>query len=178
MVGRPNQDERRMMKSLALLATALTLSAGAAQAEDIPTLPETKAQVVTCLGAMDQDGGTTWNQCMEMLFAPCADREVATQAHLDCLLKERDDWLIGVEREQERTAAAITPQGQNDLRNIMSQWRGYVRNKCATAASQNTGIKADVAQAGCEMSEMALVTDELMSCVAGRSLSPYCIPQE
>ena len=164
------------MKRLAILAASFCISGATfALADDIPQLPENKAKVVACLDTLDVDGGTTWDQCMGLLFEPCAEHEVGGEDHLACLLADRDTWLTGLEREQARTAAMITAQGKNDLDQIMAQWRGYVRNKCANVGANNASTGADAAQAGCEMAELASVVGELTACSDQRSILPYCV---
>ncbi len=139
-------------------------------------LPEDQAAVVACIGALDQ--GAEWGQCMAALFEPCASHEIQSEDHLGCLMSERGDWLDTIEVQQTDLSGRLTDRGATELGDLMSQWRGYVANKCSSVGANFTGTGAEVAQAGCEITEMAALVGELISCREGRSIAPYCVLQE
>lgn len=151
----------------------LVLSAVPVWAEE---LPAEQASVVACFASLDQGG--QWEECMEELFLPCVDHEVATEPHLACLMGERDAWLNTIEHQETSVAGKLTDQGATELGDLMAQWRGYVADKCAGVGAQYSGTGAETAQAGCEISEMVALVDELMSCSKGESIAPYCVKQE
>ena len=162
--------------ALAFMLAAMPIKVSAA--DGIPELSPERQTVVGCLGEMDVENGSTWGQCMEMLFQPCAAKDVGSEDHLQCLLAEREAWFDGIEHEHERVVGMITAKGGTELTQIMSQWYGYVGKKCASVGANNVGTKAEVAQTGCEIAEIASVVSELVSCSQLRSKSPYCVIKE
>lgn len=139
-------------------------------------IPQAKRVVLTCLDGMETE--TTWGQCLDILFEPCAVHAVGSKDHVGCLFKERQDWRLVMEEEQVRVLKELTPGGAADLAQIMSQWFGYVGQKCGGVAEEKADISADAAQLGCEISEIVGVTAEFSTCRSGNSTAPYCIIQE
>ena len=152
------------------------LALGAAAPVWAEALPDNHAAVVACLSGMDQGG--TWERCMEELFSPCAEHGVASDAHLACLMSEREGWLSTVEVQQAAVTAELTTKGAMELGQVMGHWFGFVANKCNGVGAQFSGTGAEAAYVGCEISEMAGLIVELQACQGGRSTAQYCVKAE
>ncbi len=155
------------MKSLLLAATLL---ASPAAAQDLP-IAEDKLVVLACLEKMEIS--TSWPQCLDLMFAPCADEVPGTDTHATCLTGVRDEWKGTVQNLQEEVMAVTTTNGANQLLNLIVIWTDYVAQKCEEVAQSRTE-GADSARLGCEVSELAGLTDEFAACLEGRSTAEYC----
>lgn len=137
------------------------------QAEITPA----QGQVLSCLEALDQ--GTSWNQCLNLIFAPCADHTVGAAAHLDCLRGEQAEWENAMDDQRLALLRVLTPTGAADLGRALGQWVPYVTEKCETIAASRPAAP-DAARLGCQITETVGVTGEFVACREGRSLVPYC----
>ena len=154
------------MKYLALIA-ALAVSPAIAETP----LAQDKILVLACLENMEQ--GTTWPQCVELMFQRCVSHEVGTDAHAACLSEVREDWSGTVKDLQGQVIEAVTSSGSSELLDLMGQWTGYVVQKCQEVADTKT-TGAQSARLGCEVSELAGLSGELAACLEGRSSAGYC----
>ncbi|WP_281856247.1 hypothetical protein [Litoreibacter halocynthiae] len=154
------------MKYLPLIA-ALTTTPAMAQ----DTIAQDKVLVLACLETME--AGTTWPQCVELMFQPCVSHEVGTAAHATCLGGVREEWSGTVKTLQDEVIEAVTSEGSSELLDLMGQWTGYVVQKCQdVAVSKPDG--AESARLGCEISELAGLSGEFAACLEGRSSAGYC----
>ncbi|RLJ60336.1 hypothetical protein BCF46_0534 [Litoreibacter meonggei] len=154
------------MKYLPLIAA---LAATPAMAQD--TIAQDKVLVLACLETME--AGTTWPQCVELMFQPCVSHEVGTDAHATCLGGVREEWSGTVKTLQDEVIDAVTTSGSSQLLDLLGQWTSYVVQKCQeVAASKQEG--AESARLGCEISEFAGLSGEFAACLEGRSKAGYC----
>ena len=159
-----------MFKQLLTAATASLVLTTGAQARDIE-IAEDKVLVMGCLEQLEQT--TTWGQCVQLMFAPCADEVVATDAHAACLSDIRDEWVGTVDVLQGTLLEAVTPKSRIEILDLLSQWNSYVDQRCtAVAADKQTGKLS--ARLGCEVSEIAGLSGEFAACLEGRSTAEYC----
>jgi len=121
---------------------------------------------------------TEWGQCLGLMFGACEGKEVGGAAHLGCLTEEYQGWQIAMAGEREALVEVLTATGASELTVLMGQWFGYVAQKCSAVAAQKDASVAQVAQLGCEISEIAGVTAEFVACRQRRSTAPYCVIQE
>jgi len=160
------------MKRL-MLAAALALPVPALAA---PQVTGHQANVVSCLEQMEN--GTTWGQCVNLMFSPCATLEVGSDDHVACLTTQRDTWRDTKDQLQRDLIPLLTVAGGTEMVNLMGQWSGYVGQKCADVGRQNASTGADAAILGCEISELAGITVEFAACVDQISTAPYCIHED
>lgn len=159
----------KVKSTLLTAAAALSLTAPAA-AQDLP-IAEDKLVVLACLENMEIT--TSWPQCLDLMFEPCAEEAPGTEAHATCLSGIRDDWSGTVQQLQEQVMAVVTTNGANQLLNLIVIWTDYVAQKCEEVA-QSRPNGAESARLGCEVSELAGLTDEFAACLEGRSTADYC----
>ncbi|MEM9582515.1 MAG: hypothetical protein AAGA08_05305 [Pseudomonadota bacterium] len=152
------------------LAFATLLLASPAAAQDLP-IAEDKVVVLACLEQMEIT--TTWPQCLGLMFERCADEAPGSEAHATCLTGIRDEWSGSVKVLQEEVMSVVTTNGANQLLNLIVIWSDYVTQKCEEVA-QSRPEGADSARLGCEVSELAGLTDEFAACLEGRSTAEYC----
>ena len=156
------------------LAFATLLLASPAVAEDLP-IAEDKLVVLACLEQMEIT--TTWPQCINLMFEPCADEGPGSDAHATCLTSIRDDWRGSVKVLQDEVMSRVTTEGANQVLNLIVIWSDFVTQKCEQVAQSRPG-GADSARLGCEVSELAGLTDEFAACLEGRSTAEYCVFKE
>ncbi len=132
--------------------------------------------VLQCLSLMETE--TTWPQCRTMIFKPCQDHTVGSDDHLGCLETEKTGWQTAMDTRRELLDQKLTANGSAMLADLLGRWFGYVANKCQAVAEAKSGISADAAFAGCEVSEMAGISSDFETCLKGNSTSPYCIHKE
>jgi hypothetical protein len=147
-------------------AILLILSATPASAAD-------GKAVFDCLGEVG--ASTTWEQCLGAMFEPCEDLSVGGDAHLTCLSRERDDWLDRLQTDQADVMEILAPKGAAELEGLLSAWPTYVQSKCASVADSRAHISYRAAYLGCEITEAALIANELRACQSGMSIEDYCI---
>jgi len=165
----------RFLTSL-MAALVLALAAPTLAHAETDTIPPARTQVLDCVATLDRD--SSWPECLRLIFAPCAGLPVGSEPHIGCLASERRDWRAVMDGEQTGLMMALTTTASTELTGVMSQWYGYVGQKCGEVAADKADISADAAQLGCEISEIVGVTAEFAACRAGRSTAPYCILQE
>jgi hypothetical protein len=150
---------------------SLIFALAAAPAFAQTTIAEDKVLVLACLENLEQ--GTTWPQCVELMFQPCVSREVGTEAHTACLGGVREEWSGTVKILQDEVMDAVTTGGTSELVDLLGQWTGYVVQKCQqVAVSKPDGEES--ARLGCEISELAGLSGEFAACLEGRSSAGYC----
>jgi hypothetical protein len=163
--------------TLAAALAALTFSASAptqAQASE-PLIAEDKLLVLGCLEQIEQ--GTTWGQCVNLMFAPCAAETPGTDGHVACLTGVRGEWSETVRNLQAKVLDVVTIGGQSQIVDLMDLWSKFVVQKCnEVALARSTG--AESARLGCEVSEFAGLADEFAACLEGRSTADYCTLKE
>jgi hypothetical protein len=160
------------MKRL-ILAAALVMPTGLTAA---PGLSDHQSGVVSCLEQMEN--GTTWAQCVNLMFSPCADQEVGSAGHVACLTGQRDAWRDSKELLQRELIPVLTVAGGTEMVNLMGQWTGYVGQKCAAVGLANESTGSEAATLGCEVSEYAGITVEFAACYDKISTAPYCVHEE
>ncbi len=152
------------------LAIATMLLAAPATAQDLPVAQD-KLVVLACLEQMEIT--TTWPQCLGLMFEPCAEEVPGSDGHAACLTGVRDEWRGSAKVLQEELMTKVTTNGANQLLNLIVIWSDYVTQKCEEVAQSRPG-GADSARLGCEVSELAGLTDEFAACLEGRSTAEYC----
>jgi hypothetical protein len=140
------------------------------------TVPEDKILVLACFENLEES--TTWEQCVGLMFQPCAGEDVGTKAHVACLEGEQDSWRGTLDTLQADVFDAISTQGATELTDVMGQWTGYVGQKCEEAAASRDGDAASSARLGCQISEIAGLSGEFAACLEGRSTAQYCTYKE
>lgn len=150
-----------------LLALALS---SPAQARDI-AIAEDKTLVLGCLEALDN--GTTWPQCVSLMFQPCNDATPGSAPHAACLEGVREEWAGVMRVLQDEVLEAVSPQSKTEVIDLLGLWTAYVVQKCTeVAAAKPTGTES--ARLGCEVSELAGLSGEFAACLEGRSTADYC----
>ena len=123
---------------------------------------------------MQMEITTTWPQCLGLMFEPSAAEVPGSDAHATCLTGLRDDWRGSVSVLQEEVMEKVTTEGANQVLNLIVEiWSDYVTQKCEEVA-QSRPDGPDSARLGCEVSELAGLTDEFAACLEGRSTAEYC----
>ncbi len=170
---------KQIIAAALLLATALATLPGIAQqvaqtdAEtEAESVPEDQILVLACLENIEQS--TTWGQCLNLMFQPCAQQEVGSDGHANCLRSERTRWRATMENLQEQVFDVITVSGGSELAGVMGQWTGYVAQKCQEVAATRAETGPESARLGCEITEFVGLTGEFAACLEGRSNAPYC----
>lgn len=128
--------------------------------------------VLACLENLEQ--GTTWGQCLNLIFQPCVSHEVGSDGHVTCLTTERGVWRAAMDTLQSQVFDALTPAGGSELAGVMGQWTGYMAQKCQEVAASKPESGAASARLGCEITELVGLTGEFAACLEGRSAAPYC----
>lgn len=161
----------RIAAACLMLAAGLSGIPGAAQQTAEP-IPEDQILVMACLENIEQS--TTWGQCLNLMFQPCAAEEVGSDGHAACLKSERTRWRSTMENLQEQVFDTITVSGGSELAGVMGQWTGYVGQKCQEVAATRADTGALSARLGCEITEFVGLSGEFAACLEGRSNAPYC----
>jgi len=155
---------RLMMVLLALPAASL--------AQDTPA----RGDILSCVAAMETDAD--WAVCRTRMFAGCADHPAGSSPHVACLTDDRAGWQEVLDGTTTDVTGILTAEGATELAQLLTQWFGYVGQKCAAVGASRAEISEEAAILGCEISEIVGLTAELQSCRAGSSTSPYCIRKE
>ena len=139
-----------------------------------PAVAEASVQdeVLECLANIGS--GTDWNTCLKAMFAPCAMEKIGSDPHLECLSTERADWRAAKNSAEASIVDDLTNAGMEELSGLMLAWPKFVDNKCTAVAEGRADISYDAAQIGCQIAEIALMTNELTACAEGRSVEDYC----
>ena len=162
-VRRPGVPRKWRSGALAIAFAALASAANAQDGRDV------------IYGCLDNIGlSTTWAQCVNAMFSPCAGEELGTEAHAACLNGLYSTWFDGLESEVAATMQKLPQYGQEELTGILSAWYGFASTKCSEIAAGREGSAAQSAELGCQISETALLSNELRRCRAGRSQEAYC----
>lgn len=153
------------------VCTLALLAAGGASAEALST---GQSEVIACLGAMGQS--TSWAECTEQMFAPCAGHSVASQGHLSCLATEKTAWRAGLDAQLDSLTPQLTEAAAKDLVQLMGSWVAFVGQKCeGVAAERSEPAAAEAARSGCEISEIAGALTQITACAEGQSDAAYCV---
>ena len=134
---------------------------------------EQEDQVFTCLGSMGTT--TTWGQCLNQLFQPCAGETLGSEGHVACLDVLYERRFQDLERDVEATMEILPQAGKADLKGLLSAWHKFSGEKCAGVAAGREGTEASAAELGCHISESVLFSHELRRCQAGLSEEIYCV---
>ena len=128
--------------------------------------------VLSCFEGIGAE--TEWNQCLNLMFAPCAAEDVGSEGHLGCLAEEREEWRLAKLSVEKDVLDRLTEDGMAELSGLMLAWPKFVEDKCNAVAESRAQISADAANLGCQISELALLTNEMTACLDGRSREDYC----
>ena len=158
------------MKKL-LIAAAFCVLGCAVQAQS--SLPKEHINAMACLENME--ASTTWNQCLGLIFKPCSEDVVGSEAHVSCLQRQRKDWNGSMQLLQSDVTDAITLKSAEDLAKILSGWINYVSQKCQAGADPTGNPAVAVKQLGCQITEIVGLTGEYAACLEGRSTAEYCV---
>ncbi|MEM9434808.1 MAG: hypothetical protein AAGA12_12870 [Pseudomonadota bacterium] len=159
------------ISAVVVLGAGVTTGPGLAQ-----VLSEDKVLVLTCLERMDaEENPTSWGQCLNQIFAPCAAEQVGAEPHLQCLEEQRMSWRSVSEDLLEEVFGAITQEGSAELATLLGPWTGYVVQKCETVAKERAATSAEAGRLGCEITEIVGLSGEYVACLEGRSAAPYCV---
>lgn len=139
-------------------------------------IDDEKVLVLACLERMED--GTTWSQCLNLMFQPCVGETVGSEGHVACLTTERVAWGKVAETLQLEVSGAITAKGNTELAEILGSWTGIIVQNCAEIAAAKSATGADSARLGCEISEVVGLSGELAACLEGRSAAEYCTFKE
>ncbi len=129
-------------------------------------------QVLNCLAEVG--ARTDWNTCLNTMFAPCAGQEIGSEGHLTCLKTEREDWRLAKSAAEGALVDRLSKAGMQELSGLMLAWPKFVDTKCTAVAEGRADISYDAAQLGCQIAEIALMTNEFTACVEERSVEDYC----
>lgn len=154
-----------MKRWIWVLAATGTLTAPA-QAET------TQDDVLACFAQMNET--TDWNTCLNTMFAPCAGQAIGSEPHLECLIGQSNGWRAAQQNAETEVLGKLTAAGAETLGGLLSAWPKFVEEKCSGVAQGRAGISFEAALIGCQISEYALMTNELTNCLAGRSVEEYC----
>ena len=108
------------------------------------------------------------------MFAPCADQDVGSEGHLACLSAERESWRFAKLAAKKDVIDRLTEDGMAELSGLMLAWPEFVQDKCNAVGDARASISREAADLGCQVSEYALLTNEMTACLAGRSTEEYC----
>lgn len=150
-----------------LVISAIIFATTVARAET------TQDTVLACFA--DMGASSDWNQCLNTMFAPCATEDVGSDTHLTCLAGQRDDWQTTKFSTETQLLDRLSEPGMEELSGLMLAWPKFVEDKCAAVAESRATISYDAAELGCEISELALLTNEMRACLDGRSSEEYCL---
>ena len=128
--------------------------------------------VLTCFERIGSE--TEWTQCLDIMFAPCAELELGSDGHVGCLAQQRDNWRIAKIEAEGNVLARLTDDGIAELSGLMIAWPKFVEDKCNAVAETRAAISFEAAAIGCQISELALMTNEMTACLDGRSTEVYC----
>ncbi|MGR3513243.1 MAG: hypothetical protein ACU0GG_10790 [Paracoccaceae bacterium] len=128
--------------------------------------------VLQCFEGIGAD--TEWNQCLTIMFAPCAGEEVGSEGHLTCLSAERENWRVAKLAAEKDVIDRLTGDGMAELSGLMLAWPEFVEDKCNAVGEARANISRDAADLGCQISEYALLTNEMTACLSGTSTEEYC----
>ena len=128
--------------------------------------------VLDCLAEVGTS--TDWNTCLNTMFAPCAEAEIGSDEHLACLKTEREDWRLAKSTAEGALVDRLSNAGMQELSGLMLAWPKFVDTKCTAVAEGRADISYDAAQLGCQIAEIALMTNEFTACVEERSVEDYC----
>lgn len=156
----------RLVNWVLLVISAIILSTVLARAE------AQQDAVLACFA--DMESGTGWDSCLETMFAPCASDEVGSKSHLDCLTRERENWRAAKVEAEGGVLSRLTEEGMAELSGLMIAWPKFVEDKCNAVAETRAAISYDAAALGCQISELALLTNEMNACLNGASSEEYC----
>lgn len=129
-------------------------------------------QVLSCLAKVGTS--TDWNTCLNTMFAPCAGMDVGADDHLACLTQQRADWRTSKIRAESGVVKTLSDAGMEELSGVMLAWPKFVDQKCKAVAESRADISYEAAQIGCQIAEIALMTNEMTACAEGRSVEEYC----
>ncbi len=156
----------RIVNWVLLVVSAIIVSTVMARAE------AQQDAVLDCFSEME--GGVSWATCLETMFAPCADLEVGSEAHIGCLSEERGNWRAAKVDAEGSLLARLSEEGMTELSGLMLAWPKFVEDKCKAVAETRAAISFEAAELGCQISELALLTNEMTACLDGRSAEAYC----
>ncbi|WP_299190761.1 hypothetical protein [uncultured Litoreibacter sp.] len=160
-----------MLKPTLSAALAALIFTTQLHAAEDPIVAEEKLLVLGCLEQMEN--GTSWPECVSLMFQPCADEAPGSDPHAACLSDEREGWSMTVQNLQAKLIEGVTPEGRIQIIDLMGLWGSYVVQQCnQVAATKETG--AESARLGCEISEFAGLAGEFAACLEGRSTAEYC----
>ncbi|MEM7406349.1 MAG: hypothetical protein AAF458_13710 [Pseudomonadota bacterium] len=163
-----------ILASVVTLALAMCLGTAVQSAEPADSrITPAQRSTMMCIEAMGQT--TRWGECVNLMFKACAGHEIGGTRHLSCLTAEHDGWRESMDAERLALLDQLSVSGANELAQVMGHWFGYVAQKCAQVALGKPKAAAEAAQTGCEISEIAGLTTELVACREGRSTAPYCV---
>ncbi|MCG6884987.1 MAG: hypothetical protein LJE62_14650 [Silicimonas sp.] len=129
-------------------------------------------EVLSCFDEVDTT--TNWNTCLGTMFAPCAKVEVGSDDHIACLKQQRESWFAAKTGAEEKVVSRLSEDGMAELSGLMLAWPKFVEDKCNAVAESRASISFEAAALGCQISELALMTNEMSACLEGRSTEAYC----
>ncbi len=155
----------RLVNWIVLVVAAIIMST-------IVVRADTQDNVLSCF---DQLGQTTeWSECLNTMFAPCAELEVGGDDHIACLTEQRAQWRDAKFQAETKVLARLTEDGLTELSGLMLAWPKFVTDKCNAVGESRAAISAEAANLGCQVSELALLTNEMTACLSGASTEAYC----
>lgn len=150
-----------------ITATILLLVLGSGSAS-----ADTQQDVLACFAGMGTS--TDWNTCLNTMFSPCASETVGSDPHLECLIEQGNGWRASQQSAEAEVMGKLTQAGAETLGGLLGAWPKFVDEKCSGVAQGRAGISFEAALIGCQISEYALMTNELTNCLEGRSTEEYC----
>ncbi len=156
----------RFVNWIILVVSAIIMSTVIARAET------QQDAVLSCFSNMER--GVAWETCLETMFAPCAGQDVGSPSHLGCLSQERENWRDAKFKAETGVLERLSEDGMTELSGLMLAWPKFVEDKCKAVAESRATISSEAASLGCQISELALLTNEMTACLNGVSSEAYC----
>lgn len=150
-----------------LILVACAIAAATLARADTP-----QENVLSCFSEMGVS--TEWNDCLNRMFAPCTGQDVGSDGHIACLTQERNDWRAAKFEAETGVLERLTEDGLTELSGLMLAWPKFVEDKCNAVGAARAQISSEAANLGCQISELALLTNEMTACLDGRSTEDYC----
>lgn len=150
----------------------IILVASAIAAATLVRADTPQEDVLSCFSEMGVS--TEWNECLDRMFAPCVGQDIGSDGHIQCLTQERDDWRAAKFQVETGVLERLTADGMTELSGLMLAWPKFVEDKCIAVAESRVQISSEAANLGCQISELALLTNEMTACLDGRSTEEYC----
>lgn len=139
------------------LAAALSLSITAVAAQDREgsgVAAADRGAVAACL----RESAETPRACIGTVAVPCARQGGGDRrdAEVECGRREGAVWRERLDFAARLAVERLDPGQRSRLVSLQRSWEEYVAQKCALAGELQPASRAPLAQAGCDLREVAL----------------------